>query len=170
MVIVGIGYPVNDFRQALGLRTRDLTPTKDDAWIEGLLKLMQGDFTTGGSGGADNFLKFIREELKPFIKANYRIDAHDSSILGHSFGGLFGLYALLQAPNTFNCYIISSPSIWWDPEAVFEYEENLASKHSDLPAKVFISAGTLEESMLVPVRGVPARFVTNLAFSGLGGC
>jgi hypothetical protein len=45
---------------------------------------------------------------------------------------------------------------------VFEYEEVHASEHSDLPAKVFISAGTLEESMLVPVRGVPARFVTNI--------
>jgi predicted alpha/beta superfamily hydrolase len=112
MVIVGIGYPVNDFRQALGLRTRDLTPTKDDAWIEELLKLTQGDFTNDGSGSADNFLKFIREELKPFIKANYRIDAEDSSISGHSFGGLFGLYALLHAPNTFKRYIISSPSIW----------------------------------------------------------
>ena len=162
MVLVGIGYPVNDFRQALSPRTRDLTPTKDDAWIEGLLKLTQGDFTTDGSGGADNFLKFIREELKPFIEANYRIDAEDSSILGHSFGGLFGLYALLHAPNTFKRYIISSPSIWWDREAVFEYEEVHASEHADLPAKVFISAGTLEESMLVPIRGVPARFVTNI--------
>lgn len=56
MVIVGIGYPVNDFHEVYGLRTRDLTPTE----------------------------------------------------------------------------------------------------------KVFISAGTLEESMQVPVRGGPARFVTNI--------
>jgi predicted alpha/beta superfamily hydrolase len=162
MVIVGIGYPVKDFRGALGLRTRDLTPTKDNEWIVGLLKLMQGDFETHGSGGAHNFLEFIKEELQPFIKANYRVDSENTTILGHSFGGLFGLYALLKSPDTFNRYIISSPSIWWDPEAIFEYEANLASKYSDLPANVFISAGMLEESMQVPVRGVPARFVTNI--------
>ena len=162
MVIVGIGYPVNDFRKTQGLRVRDLTPTRNDAWIDGLLKLTQADFTTDGSGGADNFLKFIREELKPFIEANYRINSEDNSILGHSFGGLFALYALLQAPNTFNRYIISSPSIWWDPEAVFAYEENLAREHSDLSAKIFISAGTLEEAMPVPVRGGQAKFITNM--------
>jgi predicted alpha/beta superfamily hydrolase len=162
MVIVGIGYPVNDFRDTQGLRVRDLTPTKNDAWIEGLAKLTQQDFKTSGSGGADNFLKFIRDELKPFIKANYRINSEDSSILGHSFGGLFGLYALLQSPNTFNRYVLSSPSIWWNPEAAFAWEENLASEYSDLSAKVFISAGTLEEVMPVPVRGGPAKFVTNM--------
>jgi predicted alpha/beta superfamily hydrolase len=96
------------------------------------------------------------------IQANYRIDSKDTSVLGHSFGGLFALYALLKAPDTFNRYIISSPSIWWNPQTIFEYEENLASEHSDLSAKVFLSAGTLEESMQVPVRGVPARFVTNI--------
>jgi len=162
MIIVGIGYPVNDFRETLSLRVRDLIPTKNDAWTEGLSKLTKQDFTTNGSGRADNFLKFIREELKPFIKANYRIDSEDSTILGHSFGGLFGLYALLQSPNTFNRYILCSPSIWWDPEAVFAWEENLANERSDLPAKVFISAGTLEEAMPVPVRGGPAKFVTHM--------
>ncbi|MFN2178811.1 MAG: alpha/beta hydrolase [Candidatus Promineifilaceae bacterium] len=126
------------------------------------MKLVPWDFETHGSGGADNFLEFIRKELKPFIQANYRIDSKDASVLGHSFGGLFALYALLKAPDTFNRYIISSPSIWWNPQTIFEYEENLASEHSDLSAKVFLSAGTLEESMQVPVRGVPARFVTNI--------
>lgn len=82
--------------------------------------------------------------------------------MGHSFGGLFALYAQLKAPETFNRYVISSPSIWWDPEAIFKCEEQFASEHIDLPAKVFISAGTLEESMQVPVRGVPARFVTHV--------
>jgi hypothetical protein len=162
MVIVGIGYPVNDFRQTLGLRARDLTPTEDDAWNEGVKNLTHGDYEIDGTGGAANFLRFIREELKPYIESNYRIQTEDSTILGHSFGGLFGLYALLQAPDTFRRYVLSSPSIWWDRQALFEYEEAYASKHHDLPATVFISAGTLEESMLVPVRGVPARFVTNV--------
>ena len=167
MVIVGIGYPVTDFREALGLRTRDLTPTKDDTWIEGILKSMPGEFKTAGSGGAHNFLEFISGELRPFIESNYRIDSEDAAILGHSFGGLFGLYALLKAPHIFNRYIISSPSIWWDSEAIFEYAEIFNSEHPDAAAKVFISAGTLEESMIVPVRGVPARFVSNVqAMSG----
>lgn len=162
MVIVGIGYPVEDFLDTLGLRVRDLTPTKDDEWIEAYSNMVPGSLAIDGSGGAYNFLKFIKEELRPFIEANYRIDSKDSAILGHSFGGLFGLYTLLNAPNTFNRYIISSPSIWWDPEAVFAYEENFAKMHSDLPANVFLSAGSIEESMQIPIRVVQARFVTRM--------
>jgi predicted alpha/beta superfamily hydrolase len=55
IVIVGIGYPVNDFREALGLRTRDLTPTEDDWWIEGLSKqqhVFKNESYVSGAPGA----------------------------------------------------------------------------------------------------------------------
>jgi predicted alpha/beta superfamily hydrolase len=162
LVIVGIGYPVNDFRGTQGLRVRDLTPTKDDAWLEAIVKSPGSDFAAAGTGSADHFLTFIRQELKPFIAANYRINPDDSTIFGYSFGGLFALYTLLHDPDTFQRYMICSPSIWWNPETVFAFEEKFASEHTDLPAKVFLSAGTIEETMTVPVREEQAKFVTHM--------
>lgn len=161
MLIVGIGYHAESFVQTSGIRVRDLTPTEDGAWLEAMLRLRPG-LAADGSGGAHNFLRFIQEELIPFVQANYRADPDDAAIAGYSFGGLFSLYALFHAPGTFHRYLIGSPSIWWDPKAVFEYEAGYARDHSDLPARVFLSAGTLEESMPQPFRGPPAAFVSNV--------
>lgn len=161
MLIVGIGYPAEGFIQTSGIRVRDLTPTEDRAWLEAMLRLRPG-LAADGSGGAHNFLRFIQEELLPFVHANYRVEPNDSVIAGYSFGGLFSLYALLHAPGTFRRYLIGSPSIWWDPKTVFEYEAQYARDHSDLPARVFLSAGSLEESMPQPFRGQPAAFVSNM--------
>jgi uncharacterized protein len=62
------------------------------------------------SGGAGAFLEFLREEAIPFIEARYRTDPADRGIWGHSFGGLFAAYALLNSPGT-------SPSLAWDDGA-----------------------------------------------------
>lgn len=161
MLIVGIGYHADSFIQTSGIRVRDLTPTEDRAWLEAMSRLRPG-LATDGSGGAHNFLRFFQEELIPFVHANYRVEPNDSAIAGYSFGGLFSLYTLLHAPGTFRRYLIGSPSIWWDPKAIFKYEADYARDHSDLPARVFLSAGSLEESMPQPFRGQPAAFVSNV--------
>ena len=105
LIVVGIGYPMTVRRQpklAFSLRTRDQTPTKNP-W----------DKEWGGiSGGAKNFLRFIRDELMPCINSNYRTDPTDSTIVGHSLGGLFALYVLFHEPDTFRRYVASSPSLW----------------------------------------------------------
>jgi predicted alpha/beta superfamily hydrolase len=69
----------------------------------------------------------------------------DRTIAGVSLGGLFPLYVLFYAPETFNRYIAVSPSLWWNDRVILEYEEEFADKHSDLPAKLFLSVGGLEE-------------------------
>ena len=65
-------------------------------------------------GGAGSFLRFIRQELMPFIQSSYPVRPEEKAIAGSSFGGLFALYTLFHHPDTFNCYIIGSPSIGWD--------------------------------------------------------
>ena len=162
MVIVGIGYPVEDFLDTLGLRVRDLTPTKIMSGLKRIQIWCRAAWQLTVQAGPIIFSNLSKKNYGHFIEANYRIDSKDSAILGHSFGGLFGLYTLLNAPNTFNRYIISSPSIWWDQEAVFAYEENFAKMHSDLPANVFLSAGSIERSLEIPIRVVQARFVTRM--------
>ena len=40
------------------------------------------------------FLQFIADELSPYIEKNYRARETGRVLAGHSFGGLFALYAL----------------------------------------------------------------------------
>ena len=145
LLLVGIGYPVESAFGTFGLRCRDLTPTEDNEWLEEFLKHMPVPMESRGTGGADDFLRFVRKELTPFVNANYRADPEDSALLGHSFGGLFALYALFHQPDTFKRYIIGSASTKWDNDVIFGYETDYAANNTDLPAKVFMSIGSLEE-------------------------
>jgi predicted alpha/beta superfamily hydrolase len=65
------------------------------------------------SGGADKFLGFLKNELIPYVNKNYPSNG-DNTIFGHSFGGLFVTYALLNDPQVFKSYIAADPSFWWD--------------------------------------------------------
>lgn len=63
----------------------------------------------GGPVGAvddirsDDYLRFVVEELKPFIDAQYRTQSgrDDTSIMGSSMGGLISLYAIARHPEVF---------------------------------------------------------------------
>lgn len=63
----------------------------------------------GGPVGApedlrsDDYLRFVVEELKPFIDAQYRTQPgrDDTSIMGSSMGGLISLYAIAHYPDVF---------------------------------------------------------------------
>lgn len=54
-------------------------------------------------GTGDNYLKFIVEELKPFIDETYMpyTDRMHTFIMGSSMGGLISLYALCEYPSVF---------------------------------------------------------------------
>jgi predicted alpha/beta superfamily hydrolase len=55
------------------------------------------------SGGAANFLAFFKDELIPYIDRAYPTNG-TNSLCGHSYGGLFVLYALLSEPQLFGSY------------------------------------------------------------------
>ena len=52
---------------------------------------------------ADSYLKFLTQELKPFIDQNFstRTDAQNTFIMGSSMGGLISWYALCEYPEIF---------------------------------------------------------------------
>lgn len=128
MIIVGVGYP--DDGKHLHLRNRDYCPTKYN-----MPKI---------AGKADAFINFIKHELMPFIKDNYRADLNDASLAGDSLSGLFAIYVLLTQPDLFCKYIAGSPSLYWDDDLIFDIEQKYAHFHNDLKAAVFMSAGELE--------------------------
>jgi predicted alpha/beta superfamily hydrolase len=157
ILVVGIGYPITGLEDWGAWRNRDLTPTTDPehdkSWQKTLMRMSGRDDIVVSSGGAAEFLAFIRDEVIPFVEANYRASKTDRALMGYSHGGLFTLYALFHSPNTFQRYFAGSPSLWWDDGVLFRDEQNFADMHSDLPVKLFLSAGGLEhEEMIADVK------------------
>lgn len=69
------------------------------------------DFPTNGN--AASFRKFLVEEVKPVIEANYRTNGEDA-LMGESLAGLFVVESFLKHPATADRYVAISPSLWWD--------------------------------------------------------
>ncbi len=82
-------------------------------------ELDQKDFPT--SGKSDNFIEFLQKELLPFIDSTFRTGI-GKTIIGQSLGGLLATEILFKTPDLFDNYIIVSPSLWWDNEALLDYQ------------------------------------------------
>jgi len=56
-----------------------------------------------GKALSDNYLKFLVEEVKPFVDKTYRTqtEANQTFVMGSSMGGLISLYALCEYPAVF---------------------------------------------------------------------
>jgi hypothetical protein len=84
----------------MALRARDFTPTKTSR--------------EATSGGAATFLDFLEHEVIPFVDRTYRTIPSDRGLLGHSYGGLFAIYAMEQRPELFQRIVAASPVLGWD--------------------------------------------------------
>jgi len=97
-------------------RNKDFTPTK----------LSQ----VAVSGGAEKFMNFFSNELFPFMERNYRVQSYDI-LMGHSLGGTFATYVLLNKPEMFDGYVSVSPFLMYDNNLlVRETEGKLKKKFS----------------------------------------
>ncbi len=149
LVLVGIAHAGSSLQDHLFYRARDYTPTELPA--DEIERRYGPEIAalTPASGGAPNFLRFIREELFPFMEREYRLDPADRALFGYSFGGLFALYTLFNLPQLFRRYFIGSAPGWWDDYVVFQAEAQYAGEHTALPAKVFASVGG-KDSAFIP--------------------
>ncbi len=68
-----------------------------------------------GEGHADRFLRFVREELIPFVDAEYRTEPY-RILVGPQTASVFGVYTLLEAPGTFQAFILNDPCQLDGPE------------------------------------------------------
>jgi|TARA_B100001245_G_C22886717_1_gene426689 hypothetical protein len=147
VIFVGVGYSgEGDFLKWGMNRTRDFSPTEDKRHLD-LMTEAFGGFTPQ-AGGAEKFLLFLTTELRDWIKSNYNV-SDDTTYIGDSMGGLFGLYTLFHKPESFKRYVIGSPWIEWDYPLCFDYEEKYAQENDDLDAIVYMAAGA-EEHILGP--------------------
>lgn len=145
MIVVGIGYPSEKFADIRRLRGRDFTPTRDE---KGEILYKEQTQVKIESGGGGRFLSFIREELFDFIDTQYQTKPDDRTLFGYSFGGTFGVYTLFNQPDTFQRYIIGAPELNWDHQICFSYESDYADRFTDLPVKLYLAAGTLDEDFV----------------------
>ncbi len=130
-------------------RTRDLTPT-----IE-VDEQAKKNFPT--AGGANKTLSFIRDELIPHIEGNYNVNKY-RVLVGHSFGGIFAVNALLTDPEVFDSYISISPSMWWDQQNLVERAETFLDTKPDLDAFFYMTMGDEGGSMLGGAMKLAALF------------
>jgi predicted alpha/beta superfamily hydrolase len=121
-------------------RTRDMTPSKPATGFGGTP-------WTGSAGGADKFLSFMADELLPTIDRNYRTRPY-RVLIGHSLGGLFSVYALLNRPEVFKGYLVISPSLWWDDQALVKAAQPFFAAHKDLRADFYMTMGSEGQAML----------------------
>jgi len=123
-ILVGVGY--RDFLQMDSLRQRDYTyPVAAPADSMPL------------SGGGKRFLAFLQRELVPYIDQTYRTDTTNRALMGHSFGGYFAVYALVESlktnANTFTQYVSASPSLYYGNQHLLR--ELTALKHLASPPR-----------------------------------
>jgi predicted alpha/beta superfamily hydrolase len=104
-----------------------------------------------GSGAAPQFLAFIRDQLIPFVETTYRADPSRRILMGSSFGGLFTLYALFTDPRLFWGYMAGSPAVTYADRAGVGLEAAYAASHHDLPVRLYIAVGSLED-LAAPVQ------------------
>ncbi len=132
MIIVGVTWggikPNPD-----SLRARDYTPTKENPLPQ--------------SGGADQFLAFMKNELFPFIETNYKADRNDRILVGCSLGGLFTMYALFTHPDMFQRYVAASPAFGWGDDVLYQYEKKYFEGKSNPPAHLFMCMGGVETNV-----------------------
>lgn len=134
-VVVGIGYPPGTDIPAA--RTLDMTPIASDE--PRVLK---------PNGGADAFLAFVEDELKPAIAREINIDPQRQALFGHSFGGLFALHALTKRPGSFQTYIAASPSLWYADAYMAKRVAQFATGNSSPPPlRVLLTAGEYEQTL-----------------------
>ncbi|NHJ32638.1 MAG: hypothetical protein FK732_07240 [Asgard group archaeon] len=92
-------------------------------------------------GGSDDFLRFMKEELIPFIDQRFRT-APFRMLYGQSNAGLLTIYTLLTQPEIFDAYIASSPMLDWDREFVLERTKSFFKNKLKSKKYFFFNYGT----------------------------
>jgi hypothetical protein len=137
LIVVGVGYP------GATERGMDYAPAMADP-----------PWPIPANRGADIFLAALTKEIVPFIDSQFRTEPTVRGMGGHSLGGLITTYALFHASGTFNRFWISSASLFWNHESIFQDESAYLATHSDLDARVYADVGSDEMPVM---RSLPIR-------------
>ncbi|MBU1011784.1 MAG: hypothetical protein KKG99_02160 [Bacteroidetes bacterium] len=144
VILVGISVEKNAQEWSVN-RYRDFTPTHPhDNYSIGYTYAPALELT----GGANNFVKFIKHELIPFAESKFSSDTSKRGFIGYSLGGLLCAYILYHDPGIFHYYLIGSPSLWWDNFSLIN--ELKDSKTEPIrQGKIYLSIGEYEDGEML---------------------
>jgi predicted alpha/beta superfamily hydrolase len=122
IIVVGITH--------LNTREYEFTPTFDALINNG--------------GGADKYIRFMVEEVKPLIQSTYRArtDRASQAVGGSSLGGIITLYTAIARSDEFGKFAVVSPSMWWDFGVMLEKARSWTPRMGTL--KLWIDIGAHE--------------------------
>jgi len=121
MIVVGISNRTN--------RTRDLTTSHVET---------RHGMAVQESGGAEQFTRFLAEELIPYVDANFpTLDYR--TLIGHSYAGLFTINTLVHHRDLFTNYIAIDPSLGWDNQALLKEAEKALSEEDFSGKGLYVS-------------------------------
>jgi len=166
IIIVSIDDSCATDADWLASRNNDFTPSsmpKVDTLTSMIMKIPVGNLK---SGGAELFLSTLQNDMIPFIEKNYKT-TNDRGLSGHSLGGLFAGYCLLKKPELFKRYGINSPSFWWNNREMVRIENDYASRHAALTAKVFFSVGGSEDANMLGAFTAFTKAIKSRNYKGL---
>ncbi len=124
-------------------RSRDLTPTHVD------FDFFSGDSIQYSSGGGNKFLDFMEDELIPHIEKTYPASSY-RTFVGHSFGGLSVINALVNRQHLFNNYVAIDPSLWWDGQSFLKDANSILSANKFHGKALYVGvANTMDEGMTI---------------------
>lgn len=132
MIIVGIGY--GSFENWGLLRELDFKIPEVQAEPE--------------NSHADWFLAALKQEIIPFIEANYRADPKERLLAGYSSGGFFTVYALIHEPGLFRRYLAGSPDTDLSCPYLLANDQALVSREPAAPIDLFLTVGSLEDGTM----------------------
>jgi predicted alpha/beta superfamily hydrolase len=131
-IVIGVGYPSGAFFDPR--RNYDFTPPGS----------ADPDFAPEEQGGADRFLNFLTDIIKPWVRERYSIDPNRQVLFGHSMGALFVLHTMFTAPQSFNTYLAASPSIRFSNGIVLRETSAFEANPTRTRVRALITVGGLE--------------------------
>ncbi|KAF2185357.1 hypothetical protein K469DRAFT_576814 [Zopfia rhizophila CBS 207.26] len=137
-IVVSIGYPLTSAPYSPQRGIDFQPPTTDGSIPE----------QPGVRSGADDFIEFIDEVLRPWVRELFpKTRFERDALYGHSFGGLFVVYALLVRPDLFDTFLSASPALFWNGGDILTRTNILSSHpHPNSTKPAFkISYGSLEQ-------------------------
>lgn len=97
-----------------------------------------------GGGRSAAYMRFLTEELVPFIDSTYRTVKSPAArtVIGSSLGGLIALDLGLLHPDVFGRVGSVSPAVWWAGDAIVKRVSEVGKK----PLRIWVDIGTAEST------------------------
>jgi predicted alpha/beta superfamily hydrolase len=115
-------------------------------------------------GGSAAFRDFLREELMPRVRRQYRV-TKETAIIGESLAGLFIVETFFLEPKLFDTSIALSPSLWWNGEELVRKAGERLKVQPGLHNTLYLSSA--DEETIAPAAERLAEVLRTSAPAGL---